>query len=134
MKIWLTTDTHFGHDKLVEFGRPVDFEVRISRGLQQIPAGDMLIHLGDVNMGEDAVWHAHLMSKLKGLKTILVKGNHDNKSDKWYYEHGWDFVCQNYTNFYKKKRILFSHRPQPDGKYDINIHGHFHDAEHRRLE
>jgi len=31
------------------------------------------------------------------------------------------------------KTILFSHKPQPDGDYDINIHGHCHSNE-RKIE
>ena len=32
------------------------------------------------------------------------------------------------------KKILFSHRPQPIGTWDINIHGHFHNNNHRPFE
>jgi len=36
MKIYITTDTHFGHKKLIEWGRPEDFEDKIVNGFKQI--------------------------------------------------------------------------------------------------
>lgn len=53
MKIWITTDTHFGHDMLIQYGRPTDFSERIFKGLEQVSPGDMLIHLGDFCIGKD---------------------------------------------------------------------------------
>lgn len=143
MKIWLTTDTHFGHKKLIEFtGRPEGFETKILNNLVNGPGqsgtnfknGDLLIHLGDFCIGKDADWHQLFMESLPTVRKVLVRGNHDKKSDQWYYEHGWDFVCQNFTLYFQGKRILFSHRPQPDGKFDINIHGHFHNSDHHLHE
>jgi hypothetical protein len=32
------------------------------------------------------------------------------------------------------KRILFTHKPQPVGDYDINVHGHLHNTGHRDEE
>jgi len=51
--IFLTTDTHFGHDKLVELsGRPVDFSEKVFRNLQStLQPHHTLIHLGDIAMG-----------------------------------------------------------------------------------
>lgn len=34
MKIWLITDTHFGHDMLIQYGRPTDFTERIFKHLK----------------------------------------------------------------------------------------------------
>jgi len=34
----------------------------------------------------------------------------------------------------KSGKILFSHKPQIDTGYDLNIHGHFHNSDHRRQE
>lgn len=136
-KTWLITDTHFGHDKIIALaGRPNSFEYKIFHALKtNISPGDTLIHLGDFCIGKDEGWHDQFMKTLPaGVHKILVKGNHDHKSYNWYYEHGWDFVCQNFTAFYFRKRILFSHRPQPAGKWDINIHGHFHNGDHRSQE
>ncbi len=56
---------------------------------------DTLIHLGDVIF--------YQMRKLKFLlgeipgKKILVKGNHDHKSNGWYERNGFCFVADNFN-------------------------------------
>lgn len=95
--------------------------------------GDILIHLGDICIGQDESWHKWL--KDLGCKLWLTRGNHDSKSNSWYLEHGWDMVCEYFSFEMFGKKILFSHYPMAwDGYYDINLHGHFHDTDHRRLE
>jgi len=54
MNIWVTTDTHLNHTKLIEYGRPENFEDKIKKGLvNNIKKDDLLIHLGDVCIGDD---------------------------------------------------------------------------------
>jgi len=136
MKIWLITDTHFGHEKLSNYWkyRPVDFEKLILKNIARlINKDDLLIHLGDVCIGNDEKWHDWLFNVVPGKKW-LVKGNHDHKSNSWYLEHGWDFVGEQIVLNHFGKKILFSHEPIFYARYidiDINIHGHFHDNEHR---
>ena len=134
MRVWLTTDTHFGHEALeVYCGRPNDVADKIFNGFRNIGKDDMLIHLGDVCIGGDEYWHDKL-SKTGG-KRILVKGNHDRKSNHWYLTHGWGFVCDSFDMTYKGRKIKFSHIPIAwDGYYDLNIHGHFHNSDYRRQE
>ncbi len=136
-RIWITTDTHFGHDKLVEYsGRPENHSELVILGLQKnIDAGDTLIHLGDICIGKDEQWHNVLSNTLPGVKRILVKGNHDGKSNAWYLSHGWDFVCDKFEDTYFGKKIVFSHIPvKDDDEFDLNIHGHFHNNLHRLLQ
>lgn len=125
-RIWLIADTHFNHPQMIrDCGRPHDFEERIWKELSGIPEQDILVHLGDICIGEDKNIHDRLR-QYKFTK-ILVKGNHDNKSNNWYLNHGWDFVCKQFTDRYFKKRILFSHEPRAEEEnYDLNIHAHFH--------
>jgi len=134
MKIYLTTDTHFNHKKLIEYGRPEDFEERIWKGLKVINENDMLIHLGDVCIGDDEMINRRFTMN-NGAKKVLVLGNHDHKSVKWYLEHGWDMVCERFDLKMYGKRIAFTHMPIAwDGYFDINIHGHFHNTDSRRYE
>ena len=133
MNIWLTTDTHFGHDKMLEYcGRPKDHSERILKALYRIPTEDLIIHLGDVCIEKDEYWH----NCLRNLSNkILIIGNHDRKSYNWYLEHGWKFVAEQFIWNYLGKRILFSHIPlKNDGQFDINIHGHFHNTLKRMRE
>ncbi len=101
MQIWLTTDTHFGHSKIIQWGRPNNFEDKILTALQQqTEHGDILIHLGDFCIGKDLFWHNQYIANLPGRKHWLLLGNHDKKSTSWYIAHGWDWVgrrkfCQN---------------------------------------
>lgn len=136
--IWITTDTHFGHDKLFEEfnSRPPDFSERIWRALQHtLQPDDTLIHLGDICIGSDAEHHAHYIQSLECHRKILVKGNHDKKSNQWYLEHGWDFVCQTFSDRYYGVKVLFSHVPIARTDYhDVCIHGHFHNTDHRKHE
>lgn len=133
---YITTDTHFFHkEKMLKWcGRPDDYEKRIIKGFKSLSSTDILVHLGDICIGEDKYVHDKIISQIP-CKKILVRGNHDKKSNTWYLRNGWDFVC---TSFFDKcfgLKIMFSHRPYTwDGIYDINIHGHLHNLGHRTDE
>lgn len=135
MKIWLTTDTHFNHDKMVELcGRPKNFEDLIYKHLKKIPKEDVLIHLGDICMGDDSIMHKKYIEPLV-CKKWLIRGNHDKKSVKWYLDHGWDFVGEQIIIKLFGKDIVFSHKPiQKIDICGLNIHGHFHNSKHRDAE
>lgn len=136
MKIWLISDSHFGHDKMMEYcGRPKGFEQKILNNLfKTVKKDDILIHLGDFCIGNDEFWHTSFM-QVPTLKKWLLRGNHDRKSTTWYLSHGWDWVGDHMSNFFFGKKILFSHTPTKyDGCFDMNIHGHFHNNLHRLLE
>jgi len=127
--MWVITDTHFGHAKMIPYcGRPEDFSEIILFNLNKIPDDDILIHLGDICMGDAVYWHEKL-SSFK-FKKILVLGNHDKKGISWYYDHGWDFVCNSFTIRFMGKNLLFSHEPLSIVDNNFNIHGHFHNTLH----
>lgn len=134
MRILIISDTHFGHINLSKKyqERPPDFEEKISRNWNRMATpDDMIIHLGDVFVGNPKSWQ-NIVSKLKGRK-ILVKGNHDEKSNNWYLSNGFSFVCDSFVWVKYGYSILFSHKPTPEGDFDINIHGHLHEGKHRDL-
>lgn len=136
MKIYIISDTHFSHDKIIGFcDRPTDHEEIILKNL--ILTGtteDCLVHLGDFSLGEEEKYSRKLCQHWVGRK-ILVLGNHDSKSWSWYMEHGWDFVCDSFRLKYAGKIIHFSHKPEPwDGVWEINVHGHLHNLGHRDNE
>jgi len=152
MKYWITTDTHFGHKMLLDNGhREEGFEKRILRALEDVqnfskPPSDILIHLGDFCIGEDEKWQEEFRKHTMHFKKkILIRGNHDNKSYNWYYNHGWDFVCETMRLRAFGKELLFSHMPvlAEDSEFttyhkvDMNIHGHLHGKgkySHRAVE
>ncbi len=133
-KIWIITDTHLGHDAMVQYcGRPENHSELILKHLRNnVMPGDTLIHLGDICIGDDVYWHKQLAKAVPMVRRILVRGNHDRKSDAWYLDHGWFFVCERFDNIFFGKRIAFSHRPIPDDSaFALNVHGHFHNTLHR---
>jgi calcineurin-like phosphoesterase family protein len=131
IKYWIIADTHFGHKMLVEKGyRPNNYEMIIRENLIKINDCDVLIHLGDLYFGDDNAWNDALMKLTNCFKWITI-GNHDYRNVSWYISRGWDFACRTFMFKYMNKKILFSHEPQPEGDYDINIHGHFHASDHR---
>lgn len=135
MRYWLTTDTHLGHSKMIEYcDRPENFSEVILRNLRQcVKHEDILIHLGDICIYNDVKWHLQLLT-VPG-RHWLIRGNHDKKSNSWYLEHGWGMVCEQFQDRIFGKRITFSHKPVVwNGEYDINVHGHFHNVDHRRHE
>lgn len=133
-KIWLTADTHFGHKRLIEFGRPENFEEKILKGLEIVGEKDVLIHLGDFCIGNDEKHHKEFMERVKGLK-IFVRGNHDNKTDSFYYRMGWNFVCHAFVGKYFGERFYFTHVPAvPSESWKYNVHGHTHGNLHRDTE
>lgn len=122
---WLITDTHFNDDEMTDIcGRPLNCTELIISNLKYVVAEqDVLIHLGDVITGKESVL-LDLMSQVKCKTKVLIKGNHDKKSNNWFKNNGFDFIC----NSLVIDEILLSHKPLkefPSGvKY--NVHGHFH--------
>ena len=138
MNYWITTDTHFNHSMLVELGvRPVGFSEMILKKLKNtLQPKDVLIHLGDICFGisdTQLIWNERLIN-ISPCQKWLIRGNHDQKSDSWYLDRGWNFIANRFGMNKYGKDILFSHVPVKDNGYDINIHGHFHDANHRKHE
>lgn len=134
MNYWLVSDTHFNHTKLEEWGgRSGNWQDELWSGLAAIPMEDVLIHLGDVCIGNDLEIHEHIAA-LPCFK-LLVRGNHDKKSVQWYMEHGWDFVVDAFELVYLGHYLHFTHRPaRVNGNTSWNIHGHTHGNLHRSEE
>jgi len=130
---WVIADTHFGHDNLCKEdydNRAPDFSRKILHGLRMhLKPLDVLIHLGDICIGHDTRWHNDLVIATHGVRRILLRGNHDKKTDAWYMDNGWHFVCDQFVLNKYGKRMAFSHEPVeshllPAGS--VNIHGHCH--------
>lgn len=120
-KWWVISDTHFGHNKLVELcGRPEDFSDRILANIERmVKPSDVLIHLGDVTWGTIPKFPC---------KTILVRGNHDAHKYKYYMNKGFDFACDSFSLKYGGVDILFTHKPALFHEHDLNVHGHLHNV------
>jgi len=131
-RVWLITDTHFYHHKLVEWGeRPEGFEKLIIDNWRfLVQPTDLVIHLGDVYFGKGSEFE-ELMVRLPGKK-VLIRGNHDRERTAWYMRRGFEVV----TNYLSYRHVLLTHRPAlflgPD--VELNVHGHLHGNKHRLLD
>lgn len=114
MKHRVISDTHFGHELLVNlWDRKKWYEYKIDRSLKKLTKDDVLIHLWDICIGNDQEVHDTYIKPLQCRK-ILVKGNHDRKSDSRYLDNGWDMVVESMVINMFGKKILFQHIPGYD--------------------
>ena len=120
---YFITDTHLGHDQIIGYcNRPADFSERIIKNWKgQVKPDDWVVHLGDVAWPK----YYEVLKELPGHK-ILVRGNHDRKSDSWYRSHGFDIVCTEFANKIEGVDIVFTHIPLIFHDHDINVCGHLH--------
>lgn len=134
-QFFITSDTHFDHEKLLMFGRPDNFgELIVQNWNKVVGKHDFVLHLGDLSLcGKERT--QYYTKRLNGTK-FLIWGNHDSGSVTWYKDCGFTVVepifkrfsdkYDNYTNY------LFTHEPVLDmQKGWFNIHGHMHGNMHR---
>jgi calcineurin-like phosphoesterase family protein len=128
MKTYLIADTHLNHDKIKTWcDRPEDFTEKLDRNVKQIvKPEDLLIHLGDVGIG-DPEGYVKIIHGWPGRK-ILVRGNHDGKGCQWWIEKGgFDFACDAMVY----RGVWLTHKPWlgelPEGTH-VNVHGHLHNV------
>jgi len=139
MKIWFTSDTHFGHRNIIRYcKRPFkdlkDMNKRIIRNWNaRIKEGDMVFHLGDFcfrnssgNKGEGINKKAeYWLSKLNG-NIIVVRGNHDKNNS-------MNTPIKKIELRYGGKDILLTHDPleftkREKKRFDLLLCGHVHEA------
>lgn len=132
--IWVTSDTHFFHQKLIENGvRKPEFNKEIiAQWNTLVSPDDTVIHCGDVIMASHQEV-GKVLKKLNGIK-ILVRGNHDQqRGANFWLNMGFAFVCDSFKLKYQGLTIKFSHKPRASLNTDLNIHGHVH-SEYRRSQ
>jgi len=128
MKIYLTSDHHFFHKKIIGYcNRPFSSmeemnEVMIEKWNKRVSDGDMVVHLGDFSLYK----HEHTLNVVSQLNgdIILIKGNHDRRTRRfWIEEAGFKEYFKN--DVAVSDNIILSHRPRRM-KDVINLHGHVH--------
>lgn len=146
-KIFVIADTHFGHDRVIEYcDRPYEHVKDMDACMidfwnMTVGEDDVVWHLGDFALtGRDRT--IEIIKQLNGVKKIIVS-NHD-RSVKWYQDNGFEYAtkktvvipmdwCQNGT--VKRFHALLSHRPldNEDEAFSVwdnpfNVHGHVHNT------
>ena len=134
-KVWLISDNHFNHQKIIEYcNRPFKTveqmnEEMIKKWNSVVKEDDKIYHLGDFGFGSKEQI-ANIISKLNG-RIFLILGNHDNHTPQWYRDAGVKEVYDHPIII--KDFIVLSHAPQPsicDSRTPyVNFFGHVHDSE-----
>lgn len=141
VKIWLTSDTHFGHNKPFIY-EPRGFENIYEHDKQIIKnwnsvvgPEDEVFHLGDVMLGDND----YGLSCLKQLKghIHIIRGNHCTNTRMELYKECPNVVeiCEGKFMKYRGYHFYLSHFPSLTSNYDedkplkariISIAGHSH--------
>lgn len=151
MSTWFTSDTHFGHERILELeNRPFASTAEMNEALidnwnSVVRDGDTVYHLGDAVMGSFAE-NVQLLGRLNGM-IQLVPGNHDRVSSVY---HAKDAARERFRQMYidqgvyilpeqlhgfPTNGISISHFPFTDDRFPEMcpvdngqwlIHGHVH--------
>lgn len=140
VKIWFTSDTHFGHKNILTFcERPFNSveemdNAIIERWNSKVGKDDIVFHLGDFAFASNKRWQ-ELIYKLNG-KIYLILGNHDVvRFPGTYTMQLFDRVeNQIMLKIDNKYKVYLNHFPFLcyDGTYrnpedcTIQLHGHVH--------
>lgn len=130
--IFVTSDTHFGHSRIIEHClRPFASEDEMNNALVSnwnsvVAEKDTVIHLGDVGWRNVEHW----ASQLNGHK-ILVAGNHDKKMN-----HNTKKMFMSIYPIWDTKisgqQVVFCHYPMHawnrSHRGSLHLHGHSHGA------
>jgi len=133
MSTYIISDTHFNHERVVEwrgFSSLEEMEDRIiSNWNSNVTDNDKVIHLGDFILGDpDRV--NNILSRLHYKNLTLVLGNHDTRAKVNQYVMLGITVVGSLEKILCGKKVLMTHYPvhfQQKERYDLNIHGHVHD-------
>ena len=126
---WVTSDHHFGHERIIELERPqfnslVEMNnYMITQWNKVVSPEDTVYHLGDFALGLTNQQMGSLMNTLNGT-IILIRGNHDRMGK----QRLLDFGFKDVVNRIEIGQFILTHRPmKKDTLGDkINIHGHTH--------
>lgn len=130
--IYVTADTHFGHEGIIDFcGRPFSDVEEMDREMltkinEIVTPKDVLYILGDFTHKSRSKIHPRVYRKLIKAKEVhLVLGNHDRQKD--CLMAGFDSVTWAAHIKFNHHHIVLSHFPMTNlPKSWINLHGHTH--------
>jgi calcineurin-like phosphoesterase family protein len=133
-EIWLISDTHFGHENILNFKTENGEKLRnfnsidemhytiIERWNSVVNPSDKVYHLGDVAMSLKSM--DTVLPLLNGSKR-LIRGNHDLFKTRRYLTHFKEVYGVRQINGY-----WLTHIPMQEGsmfRAKKNIHGHLHE-------
>jgi calcineurin-like phosphoesterase family protein len=136
-KIFVISDTHFGHENILKF---TNHDGKLIRGSkfysikemddfivtnwnETVREQDIIYHLGDVFFGQG---HS-VLPLLKGRKRLIL-GNHDNGKSK-HLQGAFQKVSM--WRMFPEFNLVLTHVPiliPENAKYEYNVHGHIHEG------
>lgn len=127
-RIWFGTDYHLFkfNTETCEVSKNKDSELLIRNQNKYVNDDDIFIFLGDLVDDECQNYDELkllIKDKLKGKIKILILGNNDLNTEKYYNELGFDYIFY----AYQWNKITFSHKPLSKFNTQVNIHGHMHE-------
>lgn len=113
--IWITSDTHFAHDKDFIWGKRGYSSVNemnealIEKWNSVVKPDDIVYHLGDV-MLKDIETGERCLNRLNGTINFIL-GNHDNSDRATAYKRRGNVLGYSTVICYNKQNIYLSHYP-----------------------
>ena len=131
---WFTSDSHFGHARIVELCqrpfpdvRAMD-EAMIARWNARVEPGDVVWHVGDFAFGDDAARIGEVFARLNGVKHLVV-GNHDEGKDE-VLSLPWASVSVMARTIVDMGHVTMCHYPMKSWpkvrKGAVHLYGHMH--------
>lgn len=136
--IWVISDTHFLHNRILEFLGADGKNIRtfpdvyamnkyiIEKWNSVVKPGDKIYHLGDVFFGSKDEFK-EIWQQLNGKKRLII-GNHDDAN---FLIKGNFFEKTHLCRFFKEYGVVLSHIPLHKDSFihkNIkNVHGHIHE-------
>lgn len=146
-KIFLTSDTHFGHSNIIKFcDRPfnnveeMDYKL-IEAWNKKVPQDGLVFHLGDFAWGGYEFWKK-IREQLNG-DIILIKGNHDQKNMSSTAEQElFQYVTWQMLIEIEGRKVLLNHFPflcyagvyREPKKLVYSLYGHCHSGPGKKGE
>ena len=137
--IYLTSDTHFNHKKIIDFeNRPFESVEEMNEALilnwnKVVSNKDTIYHLVDFAWGNKQEIK-NFVSQLNGYK-ILIKGNHDRGHSKTqWHDVGFNDVIDG--GIILEEFYFLSHEPlyMNSNMPYVNLHGHLHSGKMESLK
>lgn len=133
--MFITSDLHFGHKKIIEYcSRPFssveEMDNTIIKNWNNLVGTNQTIFIvGDFSFHRDNEITKNICNKLNGNK-ILITGNHDRLTIGEYRKFGFTLVKDYLRVKYKKHVFILSHYPMLTWhgahRGSIMLHGHCH--------
>ncbi len=115
VKIWFTSDSHFGHDRIIKYcKRPFVNVTEMDKALIEnwnavVGPDDIVFHLGDFAWGGSEAWN-NVLDRLNG-HIYLVLGNHDMKNLRQGYISKFEAVAFQMYIYIDGRAVYLNHYP-----------------------